>query len=179
MPDLLQQAWLLAAHHHENQRYNTPVEGVTLPYLTHIGAVLIEAQRALHHHPEFDANLLLCSAILHDTLEDTNLAPDLIETTFGKEILTGVRALTKDESLPNKRAQMEDSLRRILAASPEIAAVKLCDRINNLAPPPHCWNAEKQRTYRAEAQLILDQLGHVSTYLSQRLASKIAAYPTS
>lgn len=179
MPDLLQQAWLLAAHHHENQRYSTPVEGVTLPYLTHIGAVLIEAQRALHHHPEFDANLLLCSAVLHDILEDTDLAPEQIEATFGKEILIGVRALTKDESLPSKRAQMEGSLQRILAAPPEIAAVKLCDRINNLGPPPPHWKPAKRKAYREEAQLILDQLGHVSSYLSQRLASKIATYPTS
>ncbi|WP_020568982.1 HD domain-containing protein [Neolewinella persica] len=179
MPNLLQKAWLLAAHHHENQRYNTPIEGLTLPYLTHIGAVLIEAQQALHHHPEFDADLLLCSAVLHDTLEDTDLTPDQVETTFGKEILTGVRALTKDENLPSKREQMEDSLQRILAAPPEIAAVKLCDRINNLSPPPHYWTPTKKAAYREEAQLILDQLGHVSTYLSQRLAGKIAAYPTS
>ncbi|MFK8163366.1 MAG: HD domain-containing protein, partial [Lewinella sp.] len=177
MPDLLQKAWLLAAHHHENQRYNTPVEGVTLPYLTHIGAVLIEAQQALYHHPEFDANLLLCSAVLHDTLEDTDLSADLLKSTFGESIHSGVQALTKDESLTSKRAQMEDSLQRILAAPAEIAAVKLCDRINNLAPPPHYWTPGKIIAYREEAQLILDRLGHVSTYLGQRLASKIAAYP--
>ncbi|MFT6000554.1 MAG: (p)ppGpp synthase/HD superfamily hydrolase [Neolewinella sp.] len=176
MPDLLQQAWLLAAHHHENQRYPTPVEGVTLPYLTHIGGVLIEAQQALHHHPEFDANLLLCCAILHDTLEDTDLSADEVRTTFGPVILAGVQALTKDESLPSKRAQMEGSLHRILAEAPEIAAVKLCDRINNLCPPPYYWTAEKKVAYREEAQIILRQLGHVSTYLSQRLADKIAAY---
>lgn len=176
MPDLLQQAWLLAAHHHENQRYKTPEEGVTLPYLTHIGAVLIEAQEALRHHPEFDTNLFLCSAVLHDTLEDTKLSADIIRTTFGAAILAGVQALTKDDSLPSKRAQMEDSLRRILAESPEIAAVKLCDRINNLSPPPHAWTLEKRVAYRDEAQIILDQLGPSSPYLSQRLANKIATY---
>lgn len=179
MPDLLQQAWLLAAHHHENQRYKTPEQGVTLPYLTHIGAVLIEAQQALRHHPEFDANLLLCSAVLHDTLEDTELTADSIRTTFGSSILAGVQALTKDESLSSKRAKMEDSLRRILAEPPEIAAVKLCDRINNLSPPPHAWTMEKRAAYRDEAQFILDQLRQVSPYLSQRLADKIAAYSIS
>lgn len=179
MPDLLQAAWMLAAHHHENQRYITPMEGVTLPYLTHIGAVLIEAQQALHHHPEFNADLLLCCAVLHDTLEDTDLTEDSIRKTFGAAILAGVQALTKSENLPTKQARMEDSLRRILAEPPEIAAVKLCDRINNLAPPPHYWTPEKKVAYREEARLILDQLGHVSEYLRNRLAEKIAAYPVS
>jgi (p)ppGpp synthase/HD superfamily hydrolase len=179
MPDLLQYAWFLAAQYHENQRYKTPEEELTLPYLTHIGAVLIEAQQALHHHPEFSPGLLLFCAVLHDTLEDTELSADMIKTKFGPTILAGVQALTKDESLPSKRARMEDSLRRILIEPAEIAAVKLCDRINNLSPPPHSWTAEKIAAYKEEAQYILDKLGHVSPYLSQRLADKIADYTIS
>lgn len=177
MTDLLQQAWLLAARHHETQRYHMPEEGVTLPYLTHLGAVLIEAQAALRQQPGFNAELLLCCAVLHDTLEDTELTAAEIRQTFGDSILAGVQALAKDESLPTKQEKMQDSLTRILAQPPEVAAVKLCDRINNLSPPPHYWTPEKRLAYRAEAQMILDQLGHVSPYLRARLAEKIEEYP--
>jgi len=176
MIDKLQTAWLLAARHHEGQRYSTPVEGQTLPYLTHLGAVLLEAQNAVRHEPGLDAELMLLCAILHDTIEDTDLQPENIRDAFGERVLAGVLALTKDESLPTKREQMKDSLSRILAQPPEIAAVKLCDRINNLSPPPHYWDAAKVAAYKAEAELILERLGGASTYLAGRLSTKIAAY---
>jgi len=176
MTDKLQLAWQLAAHHHEGQRYNTPVEGITLPYLTHIGAVLIEAQSALRPEPTLDPELTQLCAILHDTLEDTDLDADTICTHFGDHVLAGVSALTKNENLPTKREQMQDSLDRILAQPREISAVKLCDRICNLGPPPSHWPAEKVEAYRTEAELILDQLGDASTYLAERLRTKIAGY---
>jgi (p)ppGpp synthase/HD superfamily hydrolase len=176
LTEKLQTAWLLAAHHHEGQRYKTPVEGVTLPYLTHLGAVLIEAQSALRHEPGLDPELMQLCAILHDTLEDTDLDAATIRDHFGDRVLAGVRALAKNENLPTKWEQMEDSLTRILAQPPEIAAVKLCDRINNLSPPPHYWTTEKVATYRAEAGLILERLGGASAYLAERLRTKIAGY---
>lgn len=176
LTDKLQTAWQLAARHHEGQRYNSPVEGVTLPYLTHLGAVLIETQGALHHAPGFDAELAQLCAILHDSLEDTDLDAETIRTHFGDRVLAGVQALTKNESLTTKREQMEDSLERILAQPLEIAMVKLCDRICNLGPPPQHWSVEKITTYREEAELILNRLGPASTYLAERLRTKIAVY---
>lgn len=176
MTDKLQLAWQLAAHHHEGQRYRTPTKGHTLPYLTHLGAVLIEAQNALRHDPTLDPELVQLCAILHDSLEDTNLDAATIRTHFGERVLAGVSALTKDESLPTKRAQMQDSLDRILVQPSEIAAVKLCDRICNLGPPPNHWPTEKIDAYRAEAVLIMEQLGSASAYLSERLRTKIDGY---
>ena len=177
MIDKIQRAWLLAAECHEGQRYATPQEGVTLPYLTHIGAVMLEAQEALRHSPELDPELVLLCAILHDSLEDTDLPAAVIKKEFGDQVLAGVQALTKDASLPTKREQMEDSLRRIIVQPREIAAVKLCDRIINLSPPPYYWTAEKKKAYRREAVLILEELGGADTYLAARLQEKISAYP--
>ncbi|MEM6769989.1 MAG: HD domain-containing protein [Bacteroidota bacterium] len=177
MTDLLQNAWLLAAEYHEGQRYYTPKEGVTLSYLTHLGAVMLEAQEALRRDSTLDGKLLLLCAILHDSLEDTNLSSDLLRDQFGEAVLAGVQALTKNEALPTKRAQMEDSLRRIRQQPREVAAVKLCDRINNLSPPPHHWTGAKRLAYREEAQLILDTLGYADRYLAERLKAKIADYP--
>lgn len=176
MPDLIHQAWNLAARHHEGQRYNTPEEDLTLPYLTHLGAVLIEANYVISQEPGLNAELLRLCAILHDSLEDTDLEEATIRELFGGEVLAGVKALTKDETLPSKRAQMEDSIARIRAQVREVAIVKLCDRINNLAPAPHHWTSEKKAAYREEAQLILDELGPASPVAAGRLRQKIAAY---
>ena len=175
--DLLQNAWALASRHHEGQIYNGPVEGEQFAYLRHIGAVMLEVQQALLLRPDLNHQLALICAILHDTLEDTELTVEEIEAQFGPEVLAGVQALTKNESLANKPAQMQDSLDRILEQPAEIAMVKLADRICNLAPPPHYWNQGKINAYRAEAQLILQRLGGADAYLAKRLEGKIERYP--
>lgn len=177
--DLIQRAWELASHYHKDQMYAGPEEGQQIPYLTHIGAVAFEVQQALSRRPELDAQLALLCAILHDTLEDTDFTATELEALFGPQVLAGVQALTKNESLPDKRDQMLDSLERILRAVPEVAMVKMADRICNLAPPPFHWNESKAMTYRKEAQLILDRLGAADAYLAKRLATKIEAYPGS
>lgn len=88
----------------------------------------------------------------------------------------GVLALSKNSALP-KDEQMGDSLRRIRAQPPEVAMVKLADRITNLAPPPAHWNAQKVAAYRAEAEAILAALGDVSAFLSARFRQRLDAYP--
>ncbi len=176
--DKIQQAWSLAASCHAGQRYATPEAGVSVPYLAHLGAVTLEAQEALRRNPLLDAQLMTLCAILHDSLEDTDLSPDEIETRFGAQVLAGVRALTKDDTLPSKQQKMEDSLRRIKEQPQEIAAVKLCDRICNMAPPPAHWPQAKILAYRQEAMLILQELGQADEYLANRLREKIKHYPT-
>jgi (p)ppGpp synthase/HD superfamily hydrolase len=54
---------------------------------------------------------------------------------------------------------MADSLRRIRVQPHDVWAVKLADRITNLAPPPAFWTAAKIAGYRAEAIMIADALG--------------------
>jgi (p)ppGpp synthase/HD superfamily hydrolase len=71
---------------------------------------------------------------------------------------------------------MPDSLRRIRAQPPEIAVVKLADRITNLSAPPHYWKKEKCAAYRAEAIAIADALGPASAALDARLRARIEAY---
>ncbi|MEM7574893.1 MAG: HD domain-containing protein [Bacteroidota bacterium] len=177
--DLIQRAWELASYYHKDQVYAGPEEGQQIPYLTHLGAVAFEVQQAVSHRPELDAQLALLCAILHDTLEDTAFMPTELEALFGPPVLAGVQALTKNEALPDKRTQMLDSLDRILKEVPEVAMVKMADRICNLAPPPFYWNESKAVAYREEAALILDRLGAADAYLASRLAAKIQAYPGS
>lgn len=160
-----------AARAHGDQR--TPTG---LPYVVHVGSVVMEVIAALHAEPGHDDDLAVTSALLHDVVEDTSTTLAQVEAAFGPRVAAGVSALTKSAAL-DKPAAMRDSLARILQQPPEIAIVKLGDRITNLAPPPPRWSAAKVAAYRAEAQLILDALGAASPFLSARLAERIRTYP--
>jgi (p)ppGpp synthase/HD superfamily hydrolase len=170
-----QDAYLRALHFaaraHGEQK--TPMG---LPYVVHVSSVAMELISALYAEPGCDEDLAVSCALLHDVLEDTATTRDALERAFGAEITAGVAALTKDEGLP-KEARMKDSLARILDQPPEIAMVKLADRITNLATPPGHWTPEKIAAYAIEARLILDALGHASPALKTRLEARLARYP--
>ena len=174
--DDLQEAWLgawrFAARAHVGQ--TTPDE--PLPYLLHVGSVAAEVLMAHHAQPFAQPALAVQCALLHDTLEDTAATEEQIATRFGAAVAAGVRALTKDASLPKPEA-MADSLARIRAQPREVWAVKLADRITNLQPPPSSWKPEKIVAYRGEAERILAALADGHAGLAGRLARKIAAYP--
>ena len=165
-------AWRFAAQAHRGQT----IAGGDLPYIVHVGQVaneiLLGHQLAPFELPE----LAVQCALLHDTLEDTEVREAQLVAGFGPGVAAGVRALTKNPSLPKTEA-MGDSLRRIRELPREVWAVKLADRIANLGVPPRHWQPDKIREYRHEAQRILAQLGEAHAPLAARLEQKIAAYP--
>ncbi len=170
-PDQYVKALGFAARAHGDQK--TPIG---LPYVVHLTSVCMEVIRALYAEPGRDGDLAITCALLHDVIEDTKTTRDAVEEAFGPLVAAGVEALTKNENLP-KPEQMPDSLRRIRTQPPEVAMVKLADRITNLAPPPPHWSAEKVTRYRAEAEEISEALGDASAFLSARLRQKLAGYP--
>jgi len=165
-------AWSFAARAHRTQK----LPGHDLPYVVHLGAVAMEILVAHQEHPFARPILAIQCALLHDTLEDTDIEEGALVAGFGVDVAAGVRALTKNPSLPKVEAMM-DSLRRIRAQPIEVWAVKLADRISNLAPPPAHWSPERCADYRTEAQAILDALGEGHAPLAARLARRIADYP--
>jgi (p)ppGpp synthase/HD superfamily hydrolase len=171
--DYYLKAYKFAAQAHLGQ----VVPGTAIPYLMHLTFVSIEVIGALRFEPGRDEDLAVQCALLHDVLEDTQTQYSDLSAQFGVQVAEGVLALTKDSRLP-KEAQMQDSLRRIRLQPPEIAMVKLADRITNLQPPPAHWGAEKIQAYQLEAIDILSGLGSASRYLATRLGEKIRDYHT-
>ncbi|KGE85035.1 MAG: HD domain-containing protein [Phaeodactylibacter xiamenensis] len=174
--EVLQEAWYMASKLHAGQKYGGKNEGEELEYISHIGSVAFEILGAGLHDPDMDIDFAVKCAVLHDTIEDTELSYDDIMSTFGPRVADGVKALTKDESLSDKRAMMVDSLTRIKRQPKEVAMVKMADRICNLYSPPFYWDSEKRSAYREEATLILNSLESASGYLSNRLRRKIKDY---
>ena len=149
--------------------------GHDLPYLVHVVSVAAEVIAALPTTKLDNPDLAVTCALLHDTVEDTQITLDEIAAHFGNDVAAGVSALTKNVTL-YKPQQMPDSLRRIKQQPPEIAVVKLADRITNLSAPPHYWSKEKCAKYREEAITIADELGYASKALDARIRERIEAY---
>ena len=168
-----QQALAFAARKHEAS--GEKVKGTDLPYIVHVVNVAMEILIAAPQSGDFDLPLAIQVALLHDTVEDTDTTIGEIERLFGHDIAVGVKALTKDESLPQEE-QIGDSVQRIKALPKEIGSVKLADRITNLMPPPADWNQEKIRHYLEDSKMIREELNSSNVYLSDRLAGKIKEY---
>ena len=175
-PEKYNAAWHFATIAHGDQTYRRPQEGQEFPYINHLGSVAMEVSLALAKSPEsYSADLAIQCALLHDTIEDTEVTKEQVAAAFGEAVANGVMALSKDPDLP-KPEQMADSLQRIQQQPKEIWMVKMADRITNLSEPPFHWNNEKITQYQREAQQIYQALHTANDVLATRLHEKITAY---
>ncbi|MBL8923577.1 MAG: bifunctional (p)ppGpp synthetase/guanosine-3',5'-bis(diphosphate) 3'-pyrophosphohydrolase [Myxococcaceae bacterium] len=160
-----------AAKAHGDQR----VPGSGAPYVVHLVKVATEVLRAFAETRDFDVDLAVTCALLHDSVEDAGVAPEVLAKEFGVAVAAGVSALTKDDAL-EKPLRMADSLKRLAVQPREVQLVKLADRVTNLEPPPPHWTRARRLAYRDEARLILDALGAAHGPLARRLGERIEAY---
>ncbi|GAL87262.1 metal dependent phosphohydrolase [Sporocytophaga myxococcoides] len=174
--DDIQNTWQLATKLHDGQKYGGANQGEHIEYINHIGSVVFEIMTAITMEDGMNSDLAIKCAILHDTIEDTNLSYDDILSRFGSAVANGVLALTKKENISGKREKMLDSLNRIKEQPKEIWAIKMADRISNLYAPPFYWTNEKKKEYLEEARLIHNELQAGNNYLGMRLANKITEY---
>ncbi len=171
--DIYTKALNFSSQAHKGQK----VPGSDLPYITHIGNVVMEVMSAISMSNSVnDPDLAVQCAWLHDVLEDTQVTYEQLKAEFGQDVADGVLALSKNSDLKNKAEKMQDSLNRIRKQPVEVWMVKLADRITNLRPPPHHWANEKIRQYYEEAIEIHSALGAANEILSSRLLDKIKSY---
>ncbi len=149
---ILLKALLFAARKHRDQR-RKDVEAS--PYINHPIAL---ANLLCNEAGESDATLL-CSALLHDTVEDTDTSPEELEQEFGPAIRRIVLEVTDDTRLPRqerKRLQIEHAKE----ASRSARLVKLADKICNLrdlaSSPPAGWSGERVAAYYDWAKEVVD-----------------------
>jgi guanosine-3',5'-bis(diphosphate) 3'-pyrophosphohydrolase len=132
-----------AAEKHKNQRRK---DTEASPYINHPIAL---AQVLANEGDVLDATIL-CAAVLHDTIEDTETTDDELRQLFGDKVTAIVLDVTDDKSLP-KEVRKEEQVRHAPHISSEAKLVKLADKICNLrdilVSPPADWSAERKRTY--------------------------------
>jgi len=103
------------------------------------------------------------TALLHDTIEDTDLTLEEIEKAFGNEIaklVDGVTKLTKIEFQPDHVRQAENFRKLLLAMSDDIRVllVKLADRLHNMRTIDFVSSPEKRMRISLETMEIYGPL---------------------
>ncbi|MCB9982733.1 MAG: bifunctional (p)ppGpp synthetase/guanosine-3',5'-bis(diphosphate) 3'-pyrophosphohydrolase [Rhodospirillales bacterium] len=119
------------------------------PYYTHPVAVA-----GILADMKMDVSSIL-TAILHDTIEDTDATYDDVAEKFGKEVadlVDGVSKLTRIESKTVEGKQAENFRKLLLAMSEDIRVllVKLADRLHNMRTIDGIKKPEKQRRIALE-----------------------------
>jgi guanosine-3',5'-bis(diphosphate) 3'-pyrophosphohydrolase len=151
---LIVDALSFAAERHRGQRRK---DMAATPYINHPIALM----RVLTLEGGVEDPVVLCAALLHDTIEDTGTRPEEIAARFGQEIAAVVLEVTDDKRLPKaerKRLQVEHAGQ----ASAPARLVKLADKICNLRdvaenPPAH-WDLARCQAYFDWALQVVAQI---------------------
>jgi GTP pyrophosphokinase len=131
--DLIDRAFRWGQHAHEGQFRDSGK-----PFFIHplaVGLVLAE----MHLDP-----VTIAAALLHDTVEDTELTQEEIEQEFGQHVARLVHGLTKIDQLPTEMGEMRhgkggdkqaEYLRQMFMAmgnDVRVILIKLADRLDNM-----------------------------------------------
>jgi GTP diphosphokinase / guanosine-3',5'-bis(diphosphate) 3'-diphosphatase len=124
--ELVQRAYVRASEAHVGQRRVSGEEFVEHPL--HVARILAELG--------LDAQTL-AAALLHDTVEDTDLTLEEVEAEFGSDVarlVEGATKLTRIEFRSDQQLQAENIRRMLLAMADDIRVVliKLADRLHNM-----------------------------------------------
>ncbi len=152
---LLIKALTFAASKHRNQRRKNVDAS---PYINHpislVNILCNEAQLT-------DINLI-CSALLHDTVEDTETTEEELELEFGPVISSIVMEVTDDQTIPTRQKRKQLQIEHAPHISDHAKLLKLADKISNLRDlsidPPATWSLQRQRDYFDWAKQVIDQL---------------------
>lgn len=152
---LLIKALTFAASKHRNQRRKNVDAS---PYINHpISLVNILCNEA--HLTDIN---LICSALLHDTVEDTETTAEELEREFGPVISNIVMEVTDDKTISARQKRKQLQIEHAPNMSDHAKLLKLADKISNLrdlsVDPPATWSLQRQRDYFDWAKQVIDQL---------------------
>jgi len=152
-----------AAEKHKNQRRK---DADASPYINHpLALANVLATEVGIENPD-----VICAALLHDTIEDTNTTAEELSTLFGSKIASIVLEVTDDKNL-DKAVRKEEQVRHAAHISPEAKLVKLADKICNLrdilSSPPADWSADRKRAYFDWATRVVNGLRGVHPELER------------
>ncbi|NBX03734.1 MAG: bifunctional (p)ppGpp synthetase/guanosine-3',5'-bis(diphosphate) 3'-pyrophosphohydrolase, partial [Alphaproteobacteria bacterium] len=142
--DMINRAYVFAMKAHGTQKRASGD-----PYFSHP----VEVAYKLTQY-KLDAASIV-TALLHDTVEDTDVTLDDIEASFGVEIRNLVDGVTKLSRLEGKSENMKqaENFRKLLIAMSEdlrVLLVKLADRLHNMETLHHIKNPEKRQRIARE-----------------------------
>jgi guanosine-3',5'-bis(diphosphate) 3'-pyrophosphohydrolase len=162
-----------AALKHRNQRRK---DADASPYINHPLALA----NVLTNEAGITDPIVICAALLHDTIEDTETTFAELQTEFGKTIALVVLEVTDDKALPKaerKRLQIVHAG----TASRRARLVKLADKICNVrdltASPPSSWKLRRKRKYFDWSGEVIDALRGTHRGLERLFDEALAKRP--
>ncbi|MGC4232382.1 MAG: bifunctional (p)ppGpp synthetase/guanosine-3',5'-bis(diphosphate) 3'-pyrophosphohydrolase [Niabella sp.] len=151
--DLIRAAFEMAAEAHSSMRRKSGE-----PYILHPIAVA----KICVEEIGLGVRSTIC-ALLHDTVEDTDVTLQDIEKEFGEEISRIVDGLTKISNVIDTTAsQQAENFKKILLTltdDPRVILIKLADRLNNMRTLDS-MKREKQLKISSETMYIFAPLAH-------------------
>jgi guanosine-3',5'-bis(diphosphate) 3'-pyrophosphohydrolase len=149
---LILKAAEFAADRHRNQRRK---DADASPYINHP----ISLANVLANEGAVTDPVVLCAALLHDTIEDTNTTAEELTAAFGQSITDVVLEVTDDKNL-DKAVRKQLQIEHARHASKQAKLVKLADKICNLrdiaATPPADWSTERKAEYFDWAKSVIE-----------------------
>jgi guanosine-3',5'-bis(diphosphate) 3'-pyrophosphohydrolase len=151
--ELVRRAFEIAAEAHKTMRRKSGE-----PYILHPLAVA----RICVEEIGLGVRSTIC-ALLHDTVEDTDVTLDEVEKTFGVEIARIVDGLTKISNVIDVNAsQQAENFKKILLTltdDPRVILIKLADRLHNMRTLDS-MKREKQLKISSETVYVYAPLAH-------------------
>lgn len=143
-----------AAYKHRNQRRKDAAE---TPYINHPIAVA----NILLNEAGITGETVLISALLHDTVEDTDTSFEEIEQQFGRMVREIVAEVTDDKSLPQAERKQKQ-IEHASGLSDRAGLLKLADKTANLRDminaTPDGWPASRIDDYIEWGSAVVAQL---------------------
>ena len=136
-------ALVFAAAKHRDQRRKDPTAA---PYINH----LIAVANVLANEAGIADPVVLCAALLHDTIEDTKTTAAELEEQFGQKVASVVLEITDDKSLQKpirKQLQIDNATRLSTEAKLVNLADKICNLRDTAVSPKVGWSSERTQAY--------------------------------
>lgn len=132
-----------AGEKHKDQRRSDKEE---TPYINHpleLASILVDEG----YVKDVD---VICAALLHDTIEDTDTTYEELESIFGSVVTNIVREVSNDMTLSSTERRIREAAKIPVLSNPA-KLVKLADKIANIRDistmPPVGWTLEKKEAY--------------------------------
>lgn len=160
---ILTNAFKFSANKHKKQRRKGILE---IPYVNHP----IDVANLLANVIDTDDYILLVSAVLHDTIEDTDTTFEELELTFGSDIANIVFEVSDNMSLPKserKRLQIE----KASGLSNRAKMIKIADKICNIQDmlnTRYHWTIRQKLKYISWSEKVVEQCKGLNENLDEQ-----------
>ena len=112
---------------HENLANVDKLIGSSVPYIMHpvaVGMLLLEHQ---------ESDNVIIAGILHDILEDTDVTKEVLQQTFGTEVLRLVTAASEPDKSLSWRARKEHTIDYLAACDDmDVKCIAAADKLHNV-----------------------------------------------